>query len=187
MPRAPSDTVDLKVRMREPLRAALERAAKEYGSSMNAEAVRRLEASFEKSNMLGEVMSLAYGRELAGILMTIGMALREVGPASALVRGKPLEARGQWLNDAHGFDQAALAVSLILAALRPKGEGTAPEGALTVFGEEKEVWGELFARGALDAVAGGGSADQLKREGAQIADLLGSEVAKRAKGRRSAR
>jgi hypothetical protein len=42
-------SVQLKVRMGEPLRVALERAARQRGVSMNAEAVRRLEQSFETS------------------------------------------------------------------------------------------------------------------------------------------
>jgi hypothetical protein len=43
-------TVDLKVRMKEPLRAALETEARKKGHSLNAEAVRRLEKSFHSEN-----------------------------------------------------------------------------------------------------------------------------------------
>ena len=43
MARAKSATINLKVRMKEPLRARIERIAKQNGVSMNAEAVRRLE------------------------------------------------------------------------------------------------------------------------------------------------
>ena len=45
--RAPSDTVQLKVRMKERLRADIERAARKGGYSLNAEIVRRIEASFD--------------------------------------------------------------------------------------------------------------------------------------------
>ena len=48
MARKKSVTVDLKVRMKEPLRAKIEAAAKENGVSLNAEAVARLERSFQK-------------------------------------------------------------------------------------------------------------------------------------------
>ena len=45
-PRSQKAKIDLKVRMREPLRAKIERAAKSRGVSLNAEAVERLELSF---------------------------------------------------------------------------------------------------------------------------------------------
>lgn len=48
MPRKKSDTVQLKVRMKEPLRARLEKAAKARGVSLNTEAVERMERSFQR-------------------------------------------------------------------------------------------------------------------------------------------
>jgi hypothetical protein len=57
--RKQSATVDLKVRMKEPLRAALEAEARKKGHSLNAEAVDRLKNSFrsENQNLLSAVMS----------------------------------------------------------------------------------------------------------------------------------
>ena len=52
MPRKKSDTIQLKVRMKEPLRARLEKAAKSNGLSLNAEAVARLEQSFRDEEAL---------------------------------------------------------------------------------------------------------------------------------------
>ena len=54
--RKQSATVDLKVRMKEPLRSALERAAKQRGVSMNAEAVDRLEKSFAEQGYIVELL-----------------------------------------------------------------------------------------------------------------------------------
>jgi hypothetical protein len=65
-------TVDLKVRMKEPLRARLEVAARDRGISMNAEAVGRLEQSFRNEDLLPQLLDLAYGRETAGLLMLLG-------------------------------------------------------------------------------------------------------------------
>ena len=48
MPRAKSATIDLKVRMKEPLRACIEEAAREHGVSMNAEIVNRLARTFRE-------------------------------------------------------------------------------------------------------------------------------------------
>ncbi len=48
MARKPSATIQLKVRMKEPLRAKIERAAKRRGISLNSEIVDRLSLSFQK-------------------------------------------------------------------------------------------------------------------------------------------
>jgi hypothetical protein len=67
MRRKQSATVDLKVRMKEPLRATLERSAKKRAVSLNAEAVDRLERSFLLDQILGdEIFADMLGR-LVGI------------------------------------------------------------------------------------------------------------------------
>lgn len=63
--REQSATVDLKVRMKEPLRADLERAARRRGVSMNAEAVARLEQSFLRDDQDKERKAM---QELLGAL-----------------------------------------------------------------------------------------------------------------------
>ena len=50
--RSRSDTIQLKARMKEPLRAKLEAAAEEKGISLNAEMVHRLERSFSDEDSL---------------------------------------------------------------------------------------------------------------------------------------
>lgn len=57
--RKQSATVDLKVRMKEPLRAALEAQARKAGHSLNGEAVRRLERSFEQDQRIAELREYA--------------------------------------------------------------------------------------------------------------------------------
>lgn len=189
MPRAPSDTVDLKVRMREPLRAALEKAASETGGSMNAEAVRRLEASFERSNLHREVLSLMYGSQLGGLLMMIGSTLHDVGPHAAFSSTHTLEGSQRWLDDPYAFDQAVNAVNGILEALRPPGEPMVPPSLTSLgqidpaLGRSAADMGRGFASAMVSAVAGAGRPShapslQLQNDGAEIADMLGS-VAKR--------
>ncbi len=70
--RAKSDTVQLKTRMKEPLRAKLEAAAEENGISLNAEAVQRLERSFFDENT---------AQYLLGFAAHSMMALRCLGDA----------------------------------------------------------------------------------------------------------
>lgn len=50
-PRKQSATVDLKLRIKEPLRVQIEKAAKQHGVSMNMEMVARLQRSFERDKI----------------------------------------------------------------------------------------------------------------------------------------
>lgn len=58
-----SKIVDIKIRLREPLRAKIEAAAKRNVVSMNAEMVRRLEHTFEKQT-LGNLQDIAEDMKL---------------------------------------------------------------------------------------------------------------------------
>ena len=65
--------VQLKVRMREPLRAKLESAAAKKGTSINSEVVDRLERSFERQDLLAEFLTLmtALGRRDRELVRTM--------------------------------------------------------------------------------------------------------------------
>jgi hypothetical protein len=63
--RKQSATVDLKVRMKEPLRAALERSARQRGRSLNAEIVQRLERSLQDEEILAKISNQLAGIEKA--------------------------------------------------------------------------------------------------------------------------
>jgi hypothetical protein len=69
MPRSRKATIDLKVRMKEPLRAAIEKAAKARGVSLNRETVARLEKSFHMEQ--AEESSLG-GSEIAPLIRILG-------------------------------------------------------------------------------------------------------------------
>ncbi len=103
MARKKTATVDLKVRMKEPLRAQIERAAKDRGVSLNAEVVERLNLSFQKEDALG-------GRELAGLFQMIAGAV-------ALVEAKSGES---WLKDWATFSSVRTAIINILKTHVPE-------------------------------------------------------------------
>lgn len=65
--RKQSATVDIKIRMKEPLRAEIERAAKRRGVSMNTEMVDRLEQAYRAEEALGGPRTAALLRALAEI------------------------------------------------------------------------------------------------------------------------
>ena len=71
MRRAKSATVDLKARMKEPLRAKLEVAAKTRGVSLNFEMVSRLESSFAKESAQDDALG---GAETHAVLRMFGAA-----------------------------------------------------------------------------------------------------------------
>ena len=76
MARAKSATVDLKVRMKEPLRAKIEAAARARGVSLNAEAVDRLEWSFVEEDFRFEDFGGPGGY---GIFRVLGSAAAVLG------------------------------------------------------------------------------------------------------------
>ncbi len=67
--RARSDTIQLKARMKEPLRAKLEEAAETKGVSLNAEMIHRLEQSFSDDAALIEAFG---GRDTYDVLRVMG-------------------------------------------------------------------------------------------------------------------
>ena len=73
--RSRSNTIQLKARMKEPLRAALEAAAEAKGVSLNAEMVYRLEQSFEEEREFyapfGKLETFLVARLLAIAIHTI--------------------------------------------------------------------------------------------------------------------
>ncbi len=122
--RAKSDTVQLKTRMKEPLRAKLEAAAEENGISLNAEMVQRLERSFAKEKSraaiseeavdgfyasFGKLETFLVARLLANAIQTI-----------EAVTGK------NWMDDPEAHRQTQVARIKILDAFRP------PAGARSI-------------------------------------------------------
>jgi hypothetical protein len=67
--RAETATIQLKVRTKEPLRAALEQAAGQRGISLNSEIVRRLDRSFADDERFGGSEMLAVVNMLAGAFL----------------------------------------------------------------------------------------------------------------------
>jgi hypothetical protein len=101
---------DVKTRLREPLRAKLERAARHNGVSMNAEICARLERSFQQQEEFGG----PEGRERAHLALA---AFNTAGRRWASVRG----VRGAWENDPECYLVATLEAALSLMIGAPEG------------------------------------------------------------------
>ena len=119
-----SDTIQLKVRMKEPLRAAIEASAKKRGISLNAETVRRIEASFEAERR----ESLIAAEATSSVYFSFGgldnfMVLRLL--ANAISTMEQTSGR-KWREDPALFAEVKKATVQILNFFKPGEEAPAP-------------------------------------------------------------
>jgi plasmid stability protein len=110
----PELDAQLKFRIKEPLRAALERSAAEHGRSLNAEIVDRLQQSVDETPMKLSPASKALGA-------VITKALGNAGYSAGLYSSGHSEGADGWADSPYAYDQACRAVSMVLEAFRPPG------------------------------------------------------------------
>ncbi|SJM33126.1 hypothetical protein [Mesorhizobium delmotii] len=84
--RGDSPTADLKVRMKEPLRAKIEAAAAAKGVSMNAEAVDRLDRSFDDDTLFGSSVVRNWAIRLAHTFHDAGSRDEQMDQSSSWMR-----------------------------------------------------------------------------------------------------
>lgn len=133
-PPPPGEKASLGLKVTAEIKNRLEAAARISGRTQSQEAEWRLERSFDRQDLLSEFLEASYGPQVAGLLLLLGGALRDVASvASALT----LIARGvsqdsvkgfsgaawadRWLDHPHAYDEACKAVLTVLEALRPPG------------------------------------------------------------------
>ncbi len=99
MPRKKSATIDLKVRMKEPLRRRIEKSAKGRGVSLNAEAVARLEQSFQKGDFTIESLG-GPRRHALFLLLSAAADMIEFPTGKSFLDDFPtaLAVQGAWSN-----------------------------------------------------------------------------------------
>ena len=109
MQRKQSATVQLKLRMKEPLRARLEKTAKTRGVSLNSEAVDRIDRSYEHES--GILWSIG-GLEYFPLLAMLGNAVKLVEEQTGR----------KWQQDFETRAQVKQAIATIFDAISPKSE-----------------------------------------------------------------
>jgi hypothetical protein len=112
-------TVQLKIRIKEPLRAAMEKDAEARGVTMNAAINYRLEDSLResaRSRDLREALALALGADVAAVALAIGLAIRDV------VKWSPLPPKTGLLSNAFIFNQAVAAILTVIDNVKPVGD-----------------------------------------------------------------
>jgi hypothetical protein len=68
--------VSLGLRVTPQTKKKLDAAAEENGRSQSQEAELRIERSFDRADLLGEVLTLAYGEDIAADLMRLGVEMK---------------------------------------------------------------------------------------------------------------
>ena len=117
-------TVDLKVRLKESLRAQIEAAAREHGVSLNSETAARLERSFQDEELLPQLLEIAYGREVAGLLLALGSVMRDAGEHAGVRSLNTFSGAAEWFANPIAYEEARAAAATVLDALRPSGDAS---------------------------------------------------------------
>src|SRR5262245_52420115 len=92
-------TVGITLRVREDLREHIEQSAKARRVSLNQEIIDRLEHTRDRQGLLREVLELAYGPSLAGVMMVLGMGIIGAGYTEARRRAGGVLHDPDWLDD----------------------------------------------------------------------------------------
>jgi hypothetical protein len=112
-----SDTVQLKIRMKEPLRKKIEDSARVRGLSLSAEMVDRLEISFEYDRRMEDIFG---SRQIFDILKIVASVMNEAGSSQRRHHDNAaLDDGSTWLSDPDAYGDAFDAAKLVLEALRP--------------------------------------------------------------------
>jgi hypothetical protein len=149
--RAASAIATIKIRMKEPLRAQIERAAKRRGVSMNQEMNDRLTASFARDQALADNFG---SREIFGLAHAIAAAMNHTGRFTAFFKTGSPEAGDTWWTNAYAYNQAAESAARVIDAFKPPGDPSPPtfaesKGEPTAISNMAELarrYGEMSAR-----------------------------------------
>jgi hypothetical protein len=177
-------TVQLKIRIKEPLRAAIEDDAEARRVTMNAVINDRLESSFRgdaQSRDLREAFALALGADVAAITLAMGLAIRDV------VKWFHLPPKTDLLSNAFIFDQAMAAILRVIESVRPDGDAAAlpggdymPPGVGAVAEQWRTVGPNVGAQVCWEIADYPG---RLGPWGSSIQDWLGPEAIERIRGK----
>jgi hypothetical protein len=167
----PGERVHLGFRVTPEMKRRVEDVANASGRSISQEAELRLERSFEQQRLLPEALELAYGDELAGVLIAIAEAMNDARLHARIVTDEDYRT---WLEDGFAFDAAVAAAQIVFEALRPAGS-TKNAASPRTSAEIAQVSAKRLLQRLLDDDAT--NAGEARR-------LLGPAVVKRLKGKR---
>ncbi len=126
--RKPGERATLSMRITSDLWHRLDHDARASGRSLSAEAEFRLARSFQEQDLLDQVLTLAYGPQLAELVAMLGRAMKAAGSAAALNGEYSWDAVDRWAEIPYAFNEAFAAAVTILEGRRPDGSSEARPG-----------------------------------------------------------
>lgn len=133
------------------------------GRSQAQEIEMRLERSFDRQDLLSDALTLAYGPQLAGILMIVAGVMNHAGRAAAHWAianrkhpGLPLKDIDAWFEHSFAYNQALEGAVAVLMWARPVRKPDAPSRALV-----SDHLGVTIASNVLRALEGDVDEEQI--------------------------
>jgi len=149
------ERVSLGLRVTADLKKKLDQAMAASGRSQRQEAEFRIELSFAEQRSLLEALDLAFGRELAWLMLWVGEAMKDSGRLAGLIATGTLEGSQNWFDNPYAFAQAVKSAKTILEAITPTGDPTAPETSpMKVDGISPVYFGATAQRVGVDTAKG---------------------------------
>jgi plasmid stability protein len=186
-PESSRRTANLTLRIRDDLKETLEQLATRSGRSLSAETEVRLGQALTSEGLADPSLSLAFGRQAAGLLLLLGRIMREVGANAGFSSTRTLEGATSWMANPYAFDQVAKGMWAAIESVRPEGEIVAPQlgsvPGLDLTQILSQELGRCFARTLLAAVSGEELTADLTQFGALVRDHLGDAAVGRIRAR----
>jgi TraY domain-containing protein len=175
-PRTPGARVSLGLKVTDEIKHRLDTAAQSSGRTQSQEAEARLERSFRDDKLLPQLLEIAYGQRLAGLLMALGRAMRDAGGHASIKTMNAFTGAEGWFDDNPvAYEEARRAAEHILDALRPTID---PAAAGVVNPTAAEGLGVLFAKGVLRALSNPEVGGEIGDWATSPRSLLGPSVAR---------
>lgn len=174
---------NLKIRIHERTRAALETEAERNHRSLSEEAEARLEQSLQASGLVDEAFDLAFGRQCAAVVLMLADLMRVASSHAAFKKTHTLAGVSGWVDVPYAFDMAKEAVDAVFEALYPEGDREAPKDGKIPggpdFDELNKHLGAAFATGLLRAVAGEASTPEQDHLAQKVRERLSPDAIER--------
>lgn len=108
-PPRPGQKSSLGLKVTAEIKRRIDTEAMRQGRTQSQEAEWRLARSFDRQDLLDEVLTIAYGKQIAALLIVMGSVLRRY--AGQPKDGKPPKDDAHWLDDPVVYQQAAHVVA----------------------------------------------------------------------------
>ena len=178
-PLKPAETgkrVSLGLKVTSDIKQRLDAVAKLNGRTQSQEAEARLERTFQDEQLLPQLLEIAYGREVAGLLLALGSVMRDAGQHAGVRSLNTFSGAAEWFANPIAYEEARTAAETVLNALRPAADelAKAPEvNADAVAGLGKQI-----ANGMLEALSNPTREGIAGDRAAPIREMLGAAVAR---------